>query len=313
MLLEREGAVKPIVRVKNLTKRFGDLVALDSVSFDVSEGECFGLLGPNGAGKTTTIKMLYGLSTVTSGELFVADLPVPERLREIKRLLGVVPQENNLDPDLTVLENLLAYARYFDLPKQEAQRRAIELLQFVELDGRRDARIEELSAGMKRRLIIARALLHHPKILLLDEPTTGLDPQARHLIWQRLRKLKRGGITLILTTHYMEEAEQLSDRVAILDKGKILQMGSPRELVLKEVGSEVIELRLEEGEEPRIQELVEGDGLGWEKAGDTLYLYCRDGRAILHSLAKLPHLKLLHRPATLEDLFLRLTGRRLHE
>lgn len=313
MFPEQEGVVKPIVRVKNLTKRFGDLVALDSISFDVSEGECFGLLGPNGAGKTTTIKMLYGLCTVTSGKLFVADLSVPERLREIKRLLGVVPQENNLDPDLTVLENLLVYARYFDLPKKEAQRRAIELLQFVELDGRKDAKIEELSAGMKRRLIIARALLHHPKILLLDEPTTGLDPQARHLIWQRLRKLKREGTTLILTTHYMEEAEQLSDRVAILEKGKILRIGPPRELVLAEVGSEVIELRLEEGEEPRIQELVEGDGLGWEKAGDTLYLYCRDGRAILPILAKLPHLKLLHRPATLEDLFLKLTGRRLRE
>ena len=305
--------MKPIVRVKNLTKRFGDLVALDSVSFEVLEGECFGLLGPNGAGKTTTIKMLYGLCTVTSGKLFVADLSAPERLREIKRLLGIIPQENNLDPDLTVLENLIAYARYFDLPKQEAQKRAMELLQLVELDGRRDARIEELSAGMKRRLIIARALLHHPKILLLDEPTTGLDPQARHLIWQRLRKLKREGVTMLLTTHYMEEAEQLSDRVAILEKGKILRIGPPRELVLKEVGSEVIELRLEGGEEPPIQELVEGDSLRWEKAGDTLYLYCRDGRRVLRALSPLPHLKLLHRPATLEDLFLRLTGRRHQE
>jgi len=294
-----------IVQARALTKRFGPFTAVNDVSFNIEEGECFGFLGPNGAGKTTTIKMLYGLCSITEGELSVAGLDVGTHLREIKRLLGIVPQEDNLDPDLTVLENLLAYARYFDLPRQEAESRALELLTLVGLERRKESRIQVLSTGMKRRLIVARSLLHCPRILILDEPTTGLDPQARHLIWQRLRQLKREGVTLILTTHYMEEAEQLCDRAAILDQGKILRLGSPRELVEAEVGHEVIELRLDEME-PSIQKVLSEDGVSFERAGDTLYLYCPDGKELLR-------FRFLHRPATLEDLFLKLTGRRLEE
>lgn len=310
----RGSSPQPVISATGLTKRFGSLIAVGGISFDVYEGECFGFLGPNGAGKTTTIKMLYGLCSITAGELRIADLNVRTRLREVKKLLGVVPQENNLDPDLTVLENLLAYARYFDLPKREAKRRALELLEFVELDRRRESRIEELSSGMKRRLIIARALLHRPRILVLDEPTTGLDPQARHLTWQRLRQLKREGVTMILTTHSMEEAAQLCDRVAILDQGKILRLGRPLELVQTEVGNEVIELRLEGEEGPELLELLKGRRIQRERVGDTLYLYCTDGsKELLASLALIPHLRFLHRPATLEDLFLKLTGRALRE
>lgn len=304
---------KGIIQARDLVKRFGELTAVDGISFVVREGECLGFLGPNGAGKTTTIRMIYALSPLTAGELYVADYDIRHHPRKIKGMIGVVPQENNLDPDLTVLENLLVYARYFEIHKQEAVRRAFELLDFLELREKKDRLIEELSAGMKRRLIIARALIQRPRILILDEPTTGLDPQARHLIWQRLRSLKREGVTQILTTHYMEEATQLCDRVAIMDQGMILRLGSPQELVAAEVGEEVIELQVGEDEEARIKGFLEGSPFIWEQAGDTLYLYCSNGREVLASLARYPHLRLVHRPATLEDLFLKLTGRRLRE
>ncbi len=312
----------PLVVAKDLTKRFGSFTAVDHLSFDVGEGECFGFLGPNGAGKTTTIRMLYGLCSPTEGELSVAGLDVRTRLREVKRLVGVVPQENNLDPDLTVLENLLAYARYFDLPRAEAEGRALELLRFVELDKRADSRIEELSFGMKRRLVIARSLLHRPRLLVLDEPTTGLDPQARHLIWERLRLLQQEGVTMILTTHYMEEATRLCHRVAILDRGRILRLGSPLALVEAEVGTEVIEVRIPEGEREKVLAILQEGQQSFERCGDTFYIYCPNGaRELLASLDRLLGFRptpqggpsILLRPATLEDLFLKLAGRTLRE
>ncbi|MEM3078503.1 MAG: ABC transporter ATP-binding protein, partial [Nitrososphaerales archaeon] len=209
-----------VVSAENLMKKYGDIVAVDGINFSVEQGECFGFLGPNGAGKTTTIKMIQCVSPKTSGKLEVLGMDVDLYPKEIKRNLGVVPQENNLDPDFTVYENLMVYSRYFSIPKNEAKERIEKLLKFMQLEEKRDAIIERLSGGMKRRLILARALLNEPKILILDEPTVGLDPQARHLIWDRIRSLKKEGVTTILTTHYMEEASQLCDRLVIMDYGK---------------------------------------------------------------------------------------------
>lgn len=304
---------REFIRASGLVKRFGTFTAVDGISFSIKKGSCFGFLGPNGAGKTSTIRMLYGLSPITAGELLVANYHVHLYPREIKGMVGVVPQENNLDPDLTVLENLLVYARYFEIPRKEAMGRALDLLGFLELREQKERPIEQLSVGMKRRLIIARALIHNPQVLILDEPTTGLDPQVRHLIWQRLRSLKQSGVTQVLTTHYMEEAAQLCDEVAIMDRGRILRIGKPQELVATEVGDEVIELQLRRDQETLIQEVLEDTQYKWERVGDTFYLYCSNGREIFASLARLPHSRLLHRPATLEDLFLRLTGRALRE
>jgi len=231
----------------------------------------------------------------------------------VKRRLGLVPQEENLDPDLTPWENLLVFARYFDIPRPEARRRATDLLKFVELSNRAHHPLDALSGGMKRRLLIARALLNDPELLVLDEPTTGLDPQARHLVWQRLRRLKAQGITQILTTHYMEEAAQLCDRVALMHGGRILRQGRPVDLVRAEIGEEVIEVR---GDEPLLRAAlaaVDGESLRWERAADTLYLYCADGRSLLPALSALRPSHLLHRSATLEDLFLKVAGRSLQE
>lgn len=302
-----------IIVAKNLWKKFGDLTAVAGIDFAIEEGECFGFLGPNGAGKTTTIRMLYGASPITEGELKVMDKDIVCHPREIKRGLGIVPQENNLDPDLSVLENLLVYARYFDIPEDLARNRTLELLEFLHLTDKKDSNIEELSLGMKRRLIIARGLMNNPRVFILDEPTTGLDPQARHLIWQRLRQLKNEGVTLILTTHYMEEASQLCDRIALMDRGKILVSGHPQKLVEDMVGKEVIELRIDGIKEAEILARLAEYRFSYEKAGDTLYIYCEDGKDILSSLINLKHQHLLHRPATLEDLFLKLTGRGLIE
>jgi lipooligosaccharide transport system ATP-binding protein len=298
---------------RHLTKRFADLVAVDAIDLQVEVGECFGILGPNGAGKTTTVRMVHAVTPVTAGELTVLGLRVDRDPAAVKRRLGVVPQEENLDPDLTPWENLIVFARYFDIPRVEARRRATDLLEFVGLAARAGSPLDELSGGMKRRLLIARALLNQPELLILDEPTTGLDPQARHLVWQRLRTLKAQGVTQVLTTHYMEEAAQLCDRVAVMDGGRILRQGPPRDLVRAEIGEEVIELR---GEPSLHREALAALGdrdLRWERAGDTLYLYCADGRALLPLLTALRPAHLLHRPASLEDLFLRLAGRSLQE
>jgi lipooligosaccharide transport system ATP-binding protein len=229
-------AMESAIRARKLTKRFGPLVAVDGIDFEVGAGECFGFLGPNGAGKTTTIRMIHAVIPITSGELIVLGRRVDHDPAAVKRRLGVVPQEENLDPDLTPGENLVVFARYFDLPRAEARRRAADLLEFVGLSSRATSHLDELSGGMKRRLLIARALLNQPELLVLDEPTTGLDPQARHLVWQRLRTLKAQGVTQVLTTHYMDEAAHLCDRVALMDAGRILRHGRPMDLV-REVAS----------------------------------------------------------------------------
>jgi lipooligosaccharide transport system ATP-binding protein len=298
---------------RHLTKRFGDLVAVDGIDLQVEAGECFGILGPNGAGKTTIARMIHAVTPITAGDLAVLGLRVDREPAAVKRRVGVVPQEENLDPDLTPWENLLVFARYFDIPRAEARRRAADLLEFVGLAGRAGSPLGELSGGMKRRLLIARALLNQPQLLILDEPTTGLDPQARHLVWQRLRTLKGQGVTQVLTTHYMEEAAQLCDRVALMHAGRILRQGPPMELVRAEVGEEVIEIRGDASLHQAALAALDGKNLRWERAGDTLYLYCADGRSLLPALSALKPPHLLHRPAGLEDLFLKLAGRSLQE
>jgi lipooligosaccharide transport system ATP-binding protein len=303
----------PAILASKLTKRFGPLVAVDGIDFEVGVGECFGLLGPNGAGKTTTIRMIHAVIPITSGELVVLGRRVDHDPAAVKRRLGVVPQEENLDPDLTPEENLVVFGRYFDLPRTEARRRAADLLEFVGLSSRGTSHLDELSGGMKRRLLIARALLNQPELLVLDEPTTGLDPQARHLVWQRLRTLKAQGVTQVLTTHYMDEAAHLCDRVALMDAGRILRQGRPMDLVRAEVGEEVIEVRGDETLHRAVIATVDGRSIRWEQAGDTLYLFCREGRELLPVLGRLRPPHVVHRPATLEDLFLKLAGRSLQE
>ena len=304
---------QPAITARHLTKRFRDLVAVDGIDLEVQVGECFGLLGPNGAGKTTTVRMIHAVTPITTGDLLVLGLRVDRRPADVKRRLGVVPQEENLDPDLSPWENLLVFARYFDIPRSEARRRAADLLEFVGLTARAASPLDELSGGMKRRLLIARALLNQPELLILDEPTTGLDPQARHLVWQRLRSLKAQGITQILTTHYMEEAAQLCDRVVLMHAGRILRQGRPMDLVRAEIGEEVIEVRGDAAMHRVVLAAVDGKAFRWEQAGDTLYLYCADGRTLLPTLSALRPPHLLHRPATLEDLFLKVAGRSLQE
>jgi lipooligosaccharide transport system ATP-binding protein len=227
-----------LIKAHGLTKRFGSFTAVDHIDFEVYKGECIGFLGPNGAGKTTTVRMIYCFSPVTEGELTVAGMNVSTESREIKKMVGVAPQEDNLDPDFTVIKNLQVYARYFDIPKAEAAKRAMELLKFFQLEEKQTKSIDELSTGMKRRLIIARALINQPQILLLDEPTTGLDPQGRHIVWDEIRSLLKQGVTIILTTHYMDEAAALCDRVLIVDNGKIIKTGVPQKLIKEHVGED---------------------------------------------------------------------------
>jgi lipooligosaccharide transport system ATP-binding protein len=301
------------ISARQLTKRFGDLIAVDGIDLQVEAGECFGILGPNGAGKTTIARMIHAVTPITAGDLTVLGLRVDREPAAVKGRVGVVPQEENLDPDLTPWENLLVFARYFDIPRAEARRRAADLLEFVGLAGRAGSPLGELSGGMKRRLLIARALLNQPQLLILDEPTTGLDPQARHLVWQRLRTLKAQGVTQVLTTHYMEEAAQLCDRVALMHAGRILRQGPPMELVRAEIGEEVIEIRGDASLHQAALAALDGKNLRSERAGDTLYLYCADGRSLLPALSALKPPHLLHRPAGLEDLFLKLAGRSLQE
>jgi len=317
----REPASNPspvaLVEAQDLVKRFGALVAVDRVSFEVREGECYGFLGPNGAGKTTTLRMICCTARPTSGCLRVFGLDVRRHGRAIKRQLGVVHQAVTLDEALTVRENLVVYGRYFDLSWQEARRRAEELLAFAELEARADERVSRLSGGMQRRLMIARALMANPRLLVLDEPTTGLDPQARHAVWDRLRQLKRAGVTQILTTHYMEEAEQLCDRVAIVDHGRIVAEGPPRELVERHVGREVVELHVagDGAFAAMVAGRLAGLAEGLEVAGRSVFLHTRDGEELVRRVRALdlPVEAVVLRRATLEDVFLRLTGRRLRE
>jgi lipooligosaccharide transport system ATP-binding protein len=300
-----------VITAEGLTKKFDKLVAVDHVNFDIVEGECFGFLGPNGAGKTTIIRMINCVSPVTAGKLNVLGMDVNTDFRRIKALIGVAPQEDNLDPDFSVILNLTSYARYFGMKKPEALKRSQELLAFMQLKEKTEVKIDEISGGMKRRLIIARALLNDPKILILDEPTTGLDPQARHLIWERVRELKKRGVTVVITTHYMDEAQQLCDRLVIMEKGKILVEGKPVELISQHVGGGVVEiLELDEAMEGSLKR----DRLVYEKAGERVYVYTDDNRAVRAKLIEeFPQANVIIRDATLEDVFLKLTGRGLKE
>jgi lipooligosaccharide transport system ATP-binding protein len=301
-----------VVQARNLTKRYQDLVAVKGISFDIFRGECFGLLGPNGAGKTSTIKMINCTSPVTDGELWVDGKDVRRHQRAIKLALGVVSQADSLDPDLNVIQNLLSYGRFFNLPSKTAAQRAWETLDLFQLRDKANQKPDELSGGMRRRLLIARALLHEPRILLLDEPTTGLDPQSRLLVWEKLSYLKSRGITILLTTHYMEEASYLCDRLIVVDEGKILVEGSPEELVQRHVGSQVVEIRVRPDEKARLMATLQGRGLDLEDRGDSLVLYQEDGAASLDGLNEDDY-RLTRRPGNLEDMFLRLTGRGLRE
>lgn len=289
--------------------------AVNGISFTVQKQECFGILGPNGAGKTTTARMIYGFSPVTAGKLTVLGLDVTRHARQIKARLGVVPQENNLDNDLEVLQNLLVYASFFRIPERISRSRALELLDFFGLADKQNARVEQLSGGMKRRLTIARALINDPEIIILDEPTTGLDPQARHLVWQRLRLLRDRGVTLILTTHYLEEASQLCDRLIIMDRGDILDEGAPDALVQRHIGNEVLEVGQGAAAADDLLRRFTGEINGHQVVGDNLVLYPQNGRELLARLQALPgeFSHFLLRPATLEDVFLKLTGRGLQE
>ena len=306
-----------VITASDLTKRFGSFTAVDGISFNVSKGECYGFLGPNGAGKTTTMRMITNHLPVTEGSLSVLGMQVMAQARKVKARIGVVPQENNLDTDLQVLENLLIYSRYHGIPMKEARERAVELLEFFQLADHALSPIEQLSGGMQRRLLIARGLINEPELLILDEPTTGLDPQARHVIWQKLRQLQSQGVTLIITTHYMDEAQQLCDKLVIMDHGRILIEGSPRDLITKHAGSEVVEIRLREDEDREsCLDAIGGvipEGTEVECSADTLYLYSPDATKVLTDLSLGSDRTILHRRATLEDVFLRLTGRDLRE
>ena len=304
----------PAVVARDLVKRFGSFEAVRGIEFRVGQRECFGFLGPNGAGKTTTMRMISCTSPPTAGDLEVLGLPV-DRGRDIKRRLGVVPQENNLDEEVSVLENLLIYARYFDIPRRISAPTAEELLHFVALQDKRDWQIERLSGGMKRRLLVARALMNEPDVLILDEPTTGLDPQARHLVWEKLRSLKRQGVTLLLTTHYMDEAAQLCDRLVIMHEGRILIEGAPRDLVARETSPQVIEVFDPDPEVTPSLEDLQGLADRSERLADRLLLYTGEGEALLQKVrAVVPDPGAVWlRGATLEDVFLKLTGRGLLE
>jgi lipooligosaccharide transport system ATP-binding protein len=300
-----------VVEIEDLVKRYDSREVVRGIDLSVPAGCCFGVLGPNGAGKTTTLRLLLGQSPVNSGEIRVFGLSIPQAGRTVRSRTGVVPQADNLDPDFTVAENLRVYGRYFGIATATLDARIRELLEFVGLTDRANARIATLSGGMKRRLTIARALINDPELVVLDEPTTGLDPQVRHMIWGRLRDLRQSGKTLLLTTHYMEEAERLCDELVIMDQGRILEQGAPAALVKKHAEPEVLEVR---GEEQLARRALESAGDGrFETIGDTYYYYTRDAREVVKRLEGMPGLTFLHRPANLEDVFLKLTGRELRD
>ncbi|WP_429885811.1 ABC transporter ATP-binding protein [Geoalkalibacter halelectricus] len=300
-----------VIEAENLEKSYGTFKAVDGLSFRVKRGECFGLLGPNGAGKTTSIRMLYGYSPMGAGRLRVFGRDLEPNLRAVKQRMGICQQEDNLDPDLSVRENLLVYARYFDLPRAEARTRADELLKFFALDHRGGANIRELSGGMKRRLMVARAIINRPDLVILDEPTTGLDPQSRHQVWQRLEDLKHRGLTILLTTHYMDEAARLCDRLIIVDRGKVLVEGAPEALIAAHVGREVIEVN--RPDEP-LRRFLHERRCAFEDLGARLVVYNHGSDDLfLHLTRDFCPGGCTLRQATLEDVFLRLTGRELRE
>ncbi|MEY3346308.1 MAG: hypothetical protein RIR40_33 [Actinomycetota bacterium] len=306
---------KPLISARGLTKNYGDFQAVAGIDFAVATGESFGLLGPNGAGKSTTMRIIAATSRRTSGELTILDLDPEERGPQVRAHLGVVPQQDNLDTELTVAENLYVYGRYFGLSKKYLKNKVEELLAFAQLEDKRDVKVDALSGGMKRRLTIARALVSEPDILMLDEPTTGLDPQARHILWDRLFRLKEDGVTLIITTHFMDEAEQLCDRLIVMDRGKIMAEGSPADLIKKYSTKEVLEVRFGSDRNKEVAPVIRELCDRIEELPDRLLLYVDDGEALLEEITakKLHPNTSLVRRSSLEDVFLRLTGRSLIE
>ena len=307
------ASAEALIVARQLTKRFGDFCAVDGVDFSVNRGEAFGFLGPNGAGKSSTMRMIGCVSPATGGTLEILGRPAATNGPAVRARLGVVPQEDNLDLELTVRDNLLVYGRYFDLPRRELRPRIAQLLDFAQLSDRASTRVETLSGGMRRRLTIARALINQPDILLLDEPTTGLDPQARHVLWDRLYRLKAEGVTLVVTTHYMDEAEQLCDRLVVMDRGRIAAEGSPRQLIDSYVTRDVLELRFGPTDTEQMAEKVADLGSRVEVLPDRLLVYTGDGDGAADAVVerRLRPTSVLVRRATLEDVFLRLTGRSL--
>ncbi len=311
--MAEQTAPTPLIHARGLTKRFGELTAVDGIDFDVAPGESFGFLGPNGAGKTSAMRMVACVSPVTAGTLRILDLdPVTDGPR-IRGRLGVVPQQDTLDTELSVKDNLVIYGRYFGLSRKEAARRGDELLEFAQLTERANDKVEPLSGGMKRRLTIARSLINRPEILLLDEPTTGLDPQARHVLWDRLFRLKRQGVTLVITTHYMDEAEQLCDRLVVMDHGRIVAEGSPRSLIADYSTREVLELRFDTDDHGHHADALAGIGKRLEVLPDRVLVYADDGdeAAVAVHARGIEPLSSLVRRSSLEDVFLHLTGRTL--
>ncbi|MBW8025452.1 ATP-binding cassette domain-containing protein [Clavibacter michiganensis subsp. michiganensis] len=305
----------PVITADRLVKKYGDHVAVDGLSFEVAPGESFGLLGPNGAGKSTTMRMIGAVSSRTGGSLYILGLDPDTHGPEIRSQLGVVPQADNLDLELKARDNLIVYGRYFGLPRKQVAARADELLEFAQLSDRAGAKVDDLSGGMKRRLTIARALISDPRILLLDEPTTGLDPQARHILWDRLFRLKEQGTTLVLTTHYMDEAEQLCDRIVVVDEGRIMAEGSPASLIRDHSSREVLEVRFGSDRNESASREIAGYGDRVEVLPDRVLVYASDGEAVLSRILEqgLKPITTLVRRSSLEDVFLRLTGRSLVE
>ena len=301
-----------VIRASGLQKSYGGNRVVDGLDLSINKGECFGLLGPNGAGKTTTLRMLLGLIAPDAGTAMLLDLPVPQAAREARIRVGVVPQMDNLDPDFTVAENLLVYGRYFGMQDSEIEARIPALLEFASLSHKRDVKVPTLSGGMKRRLTLARALVNDPDVIFLDEPTTGLDPQARHLIWQRLRELTQQGKTLLLTTHFMDEAERLCHRLAVMDNGKLISQGSPRELIEQNIEPQVVEV-FGETSGQWANEHAAKYAQRFEVSGESVFCYVQDAQPLVKQLQAQTELRYLHRPANLEDVFLKLTGREMRE
>ena len=301
-----------ILTTTNLHKSYSGNIVVKGVNFLIRRGECFGLLGPNGAGKTTTLRLCLGLTDPDSGEITLRGLPVPAQGREARSKVGVVPQMDNLDPDFSVFENLLVYGRYFGIEDKTIKNRIPELLEFASLSHKRDARISTLSGGMKRRLTLARSLINQPELIIMDEPTTGLDPQARHLIWDRLKQLLGQGKTILLTTHFMEEAERLCHRIAIMDQGRFIAEGTPRELIAKHIEAQVVEVYGEDVIDWAKQNAAT-HSKRYETAGETVFCYIDNAQELLSHLKHQPNLRYLHRPANLEDVFLKLTGREMRD
>jgi lipooligosaccharide transport system ATP-binding protein len=305
-----------ILQVNDLYKSYGRegarTAVIDGLSFTLRRGECYGLLGPNGAGKTTTLRLCLGLTAPDRGEITLAGKSIPLEARAARLRVGVVPQSDNLDPDFTVTENLMVFGRYFGIPDAEITARIPNLLEFANLAAKRNARIDELSGGMKRRLTLARALINDPDLIFMDEPTTGLDPQARHMIWERLKRLLADGKTIFLTTHFMDEAERLCDRLAVIDHGRMIAEGSPRDLIRQHIEAQVVEV-YGEGVPNWLAHEGRGKSARTEISGETVFCYTNDGQPLLDSLQGIDGVRYIHRPANLEDLFLKLTGREMRD